>query len=121
MMTLHNVLSETTEAGVKNETENYSKSRQYYYQNVPFNLIKKRNTRSHFVVLSPLMRKLLVFVLSKIKGLNQFPINFDLAVFRGLRTTKAQTSLRIRTVWSSSLLFSYWKVSYQNLPQAKFL
>ena len=38
----------------------------------------------------------------------------------GLRTTKAQTSLRIRAVLSAPLLFSYWKVSYQNLLQAKF-
>ena len=38
----------------------------------------------------------------------------------GLWTTKAQTSLRICTVWSASLLFTDWKVSYQNLLQAKF-
>ena len=30
-------------------------------------------------------------------------------VFRGLRTTKAQTSLLIRAVWSAPLLFAYWK------------
>ena len=38
----------------------------------------------------------------------------------GLRTTKAQTSLRIRTDWSAPLLFSYWKISYLNLLQVKF-
>ena len=54
---------------------------------------------------------------SEYKGLNQFPINLDLAVFQGLWTTKAQTSLRIRAVWSASLLFVYWKVSYQTLPK----
>ena len=41
-------------------------------------------------------------------------------VFGGLRTTKAQTSLRIRTVWSVPLLFAYWKVSFLDLLQAKF-
>ena len=41
-------------------------------------------------------------------------------VFGGLRTTKAQTSLRIRAVWSAPLLFAYWKVSYLDLLQAKF-
>ena len=41
-------------------------------------------------------------------------------VFRGLRTTQAQTSLRIRAVWSGPLLFTFWKVSYVNLLQVKF-
>ena len=41
-------------------------------------------------------------------------------VLGGLRITQAQTSLRIRAVWSEPLLFTYWKVSYQNLLQAKF-
>ena len=37
----------------------------------------------------------------------------------GLRTTQAQTSLRIRAVWSAPLLFVFWKVSYVNLLQVK--
>ena len=41
-------------------------------------------------------------------------------VFRGLRTTKAQTSLRIRAVWSAPLLLAFWKVPHQSLLQAKF-
>ena len=41
-------------------------------------------------------------------------------VFGGLRTAKAQTSLRIPSVWSAPLLFAYWKVSYLNLLQPKF-
>ena len=36
-------------------------------------------------------------------------------VFGGLRSTQAQTSLRICAVWSAHLLFAYWKVSYQDL------
>ena len=36
-------------------------------------------------------------------------------VFGGLRTAKAQTSLRIRAVWSAPFLFAYW-----NLLLAKF-
>ena len=40
---------------------------------------------------------------------------------RGWRTTKAQTSLFIRAVWSAPLLFAYWKVSYKNFLQAKIL
>ena len=40
-------------------------------------------------------------------------------VFGGLRTTQAQTSLRIRAVWSAPLLFAIWKVSYVNLLQVK--
>ena len=42
-------------------------------------------------------------------------------VLKGLQTTMAQTSLSIRADWSEPLLFTFWKVSYQNLPQAKFL
>ena len=34
----------------------------------------------------------------------------------GLRSTKSQTSLRIRAKWSAPMLFAYWKVSYVNLP-----
>ena len=37
-----------------------------------------------------------------------------------LRTTKAQTSLPSCAIWSAPLLFALWKVSYQNLLQAKF-
>ena len=40
--------------------------------------------------------------------------------FRGMRTTQAQTSLRIRTVWSAPLLFAFWKEPYVNLLQVKF-
>ena len=35
-------------------------------------------------------------------------------IFGELRTTKAQTSLRIHAVWSAPMLFAYWKVSHQN-------
>ena len=35
--------TETTEAGVK-KVKNFSKSRQFYYQNLPYKLIKKMNT-----------------------------------------------------------------------------
>ena len=41
-------------------------------------------------------------------------------VFGGLQAIKAQTSLPIRAVWSAPLLFTFWKVSYQNLLQVKF-
>ena len=41
-------------------------------------------------------------------------------VLGGWRTTKAQTSLRLRTVSSVHLLFAYWKVIYLDLLQAKF-
>ena len=41
-------------------------------------------------------------------------------VFRGLQTTKRQTSLRICAVWSAPLLFAFWKVPYLGLLQAKF-
>ena len=34
-------------------------------------------------------------------------------VFWGLRTTKVQTSLRIRAVWSEPSLFAFWKVLYK--------
>ena len=37
----------------------------------------------------------------------------------GLWTTQAQTSLHICTVWSTPLLFTFWKVLYVNLLQAK--
>ena len=43
------------------------------------------------------------------------------SVFGGLRTTNAQTSLRIRAVCSAPLLFAHWKVSYLDLLRAKFL
>ena len=38
---------------------------------------------------------------------------------RDLRTTQAQTSLRIRADWSAPLLFAFWKVTYVNLLQVK--
>ena len=41
-------------------------------------------------------------------------------VFGGLRTTKAQTSLRIRAVLSVPLLFAFWKVLYLDLLPAKY-
>ena len=42
-------------------------------------------------------------------------------VFGGLRTTKVQTSLSIRAVWSAApLLFAYWNVSYLDLLQVNF-
>ena len=41
-------------------------------------------------------------------------------VFWGLQTTKAQTSLRIQAVCLATLLFSYCKVYYIDLLQAKF-
>ena len=34
---------------------------------------------------------------------------------RGVQTTKAQTSLRIRADWSAPLLFAIWKISYLHL------
>ena len=40
-------------------------------------------------------------------------------VFSGLRTTKAQTSLCIRTVWSAPLSLAYWKLSNIGLLRAK--
>ena len=39
---------------------------------------------------------------------------------RCLQTTKAQTSLRIRAVWSAPVSFAYWKVSHLNFLQANF-
>ena len=47
-------------------------------------------------------------------------LNTRKPVFRGLWTTKAQTSLRIRADWSAPLLLTFWKVSYLNLPYVKF-
>ena len=41
-------------------------------------------------------------------------------VFGDLRTTQAQTSLRIRAAWSLPLLFAFWKEPYVNLLQVKF-
>ena len=41
-------------------------------------------------------------------------------VLGGLRTTQAQTSLRIRAVWSAPLLFAIRKVLYVNLLHVKF-
>ena len=41
-------------------------------------------------------------------------------VFEGLRTTQAQTSLRIRAVWSARLFFADWEVYYLDLLRAKF-
>ena len=41
-------------------------------------------------------------------------------VFEGLWTTQAQTSLRIRAVWSAPLLFAFSKVPYVILLQVKF-
>ena len=38
---------------------------------------------------------------------------------RGLQTTKAQTSLRIRAVWSAPLLFTNWIEPYLNLLQVR--
>ena len=39
----------------------------------------------------------------------------------GLRTTKAQTSLRIRADWSAHLLFAFWKVSKLATGELSFL
>ena len=41
-------------------------------------------------------------------------------VFGGLWTTQSQTSLRIRAVWSATLLFAFCKVSHVNMLQVKF-
>ena len=41
-------------------------------------------------------------------------------VFVVLRTTRVQTSLRIRTVWSAPFLFTDWKIWYVNLLWASF-
>ena len=46
-------------------------------------------------------------------------LNARKPVFGGLRTTQAQTSLRIRAVWSAPLFFAFCKVSHPDLPQAK--
>ena len=40
--------------------------------------------------------------------------------FDGLRTTKTQTSLRIRAVWSAPLIFAYWKEFYLDLLRRDF-
>ena len=50
----------------------------------------------------------------------QLNLGLDARVFGGLRTTQAQTSLRIRAVWSAPLLFAFWKVLHVNLLQGKF-
>ena len=44
-------------------------------------------------------------------------LNVRKPVFEGLPTTQAQTSRSIRAVWSASLLFAFWKVSYVNFLQ----
>ena len=41
-------------------------------------------------------------------------------VFGGLQTTKVQTSLYMRAVWSVPLLFALRKVPYVNFLQVKF-
>ena len=41
-------------------------------------------------------------------------------IFGGLQTTQAQTSLRISAVWSTPLLFAFWKVSYLDLLLTEF-
>ena len=41
-------------------------------------------------------------------------------VFGDLRTTQAQTGLRIRPFWSVPLLFAFWNISYVYLLQVKF-
>ena len=41
-------------------------------------------------------------------------------VFGSLRTTQAQTSLRIHADWSALLLFTYRNVSYLDMLEAKF-
>ena len=51
---------------------------------------------------------------------DEMGLNARKPVFGGLRTTQAQTSLRIRAVWSAPLLFAFCKVQYLSLPQAKF-
>ena len=45
---------------------------------------------------------------------------YEKTCLRCLQTTKPQTSLCVCTVWSGSLLFPYWRVSYLNLIQANF-
>ena len=47
-------------------------------------------------------------------------LNARKPVFGGLPATQAQTSLRIRAVWSVPLLFAFWKESYVNLLQVEF-
>ena len=50
----------------------------------------------------------------------QWGLDARKTVFRGLRISQAQTSLRIRAVRSAPLLFAFWQVSYLGLLQAKF-
>ena len=47
-------------------------------------------------------------------------LNAKKSVFGGLRTTKAQNSLRIHADWSAPSLFAFWKLSYLNLLQVEF-
>ena len=47
-------------------------------------------------------------------------LNTSKPVFEGVRTTKAQTSLCIRTDWSAPVLFANLKESYLNLLKANF-
>ena len=61
-MTLHNVQRSAKRIRSK-ESENFSKSRQIYYQNVPCDLTKKMNT--HTLCFCPLIRKLQAFEILK--------------------------------------------------------
>ena len=58
MMTLHDVPVDLNlnHRSMSRESENFSKSRQFYYQNFPCDLIKKMNT--HALGFCPLIRKL---------------------------------------------------------------
>ena len=47
-------------------------------------------------------------------------LNARKPVFGGLRTTQAQTSLRIRADWSAPLFFAYPEVSYLDLLRLIF-
>ena len=51
---------------------------------------------------------------------NNMGLNARKPIFGGFRTAKAQTSLHIHADWSAPFLFSYWKVQYLDLVQAKF-
>ena len=53
-------------------------------------------------------------------GEDYMGIDARIQVFGGWRTTQAQTSLRIRAVWSAPLLFAFWKVPYLISLQVKF-
>ena len=55
-----------------------------------------------------------------VKKLKVYGPRRDKTCFGGLRTTQAQTSLRIRAVWSAPLLFAFMKVPYVDLLQMKF-